>query len=45
MNGVKHVLRFHSVRDSDLGTYICRAENILGHAEGSVEMSGNAAMF
>ena len=40
LGGVKHVLRFLSVRDSDLGTYVCRAENFLGQAEASIEMSG-----
>lgn len=39
-NGVKHVLRFKSVRDADLGIYTCRAENSLGRAEAAIEMSG-----
>lgn len=38
--GVRHVLRFHGVRDADLGVYVCRAENALGQAEASIEMSG-----
>lgn len=44
-NGLKHVLRFNSVRDSDLGVYTCRAENPLGRAEAAVEMSGNKISF
>ena len=40
-NGLKHVLRFKSVRDADLGVYTCRAENPHGRAEAAVEMSGN----
>lgn len=39
--GLKHVLRFKSVREADLGVYTCRAENSLGQAEAAVEMSGN----
>lgn len=39
-NGLKHVLRFKQVRDADLGTYTCRAENVLGRAEATIEMSG-----
>ncbi len=40
-NGLKHVLRFKSVRDADLGVYTCQAENPHGRAEAAVEMSGN----
>ena len=40
-NGTQHILRFKNVHDSDLGVYSCRAENIVGKAEASVEMSGN----
>lgn len=40
-NGLKHVLRFKSVRDADLGIYTCRAENPHGQAEAAIEMSGN----
>jgi hypothetical protein len=40
-NGLKHVLRFKSVRDADLGIYTCKAENPHGQAEAAIEMSGN----
>ena len=40
-NGLKHVLRFKSVRDADLGIYTCQAENPYGRAEAAIEMSGN----
>jgi hypothetical protein len=40
-NGLKHVLRFKSVQDSDLGIYTCKAENPHGQAEAAIEMSGN----
>jgi len=42
-NGVKHSLRFNSVRDVDLGVYTCQAENQLGKAQVSIEISGKAA--
>lgn len=39
-NGAKHTLRFGSVRDVDFGVYTCKAENILGLAQASIEISG-----
>jgi len=42
-NGAKHTLRFGSVRDVDFGVYTCKAENILGLAQASIEISGKAA--
>lgn len=36
----KHALHIHNVRDTDFGTYICRAENIIGMKDASVELTG-----
>lgn len=44
-NGLKHVLRFKSVQDSDLGIYTCKAENPHGQAEAAIEMSGNKILL
>lgn len=36
----KHVLQIQNIRDTDFGTYICRAENIIGMKDASVELTG-----
>ena len=43
VSGSRYILRFKDVRDSDLAAYACRAANVLGKADATVEMSGKSA--
>lgn len=36
----KHVLHIQSVRDTDFGSYTCRAENVIGMKDAAVELTG-----